>query len=139
MSVAPNIRITEGGNIRVTSDGAVRVAGFYEVPEPLPIPVAVPDVYFPGIVVQANLDLAKAQFIADEGAIEAADQPAILADANVLLAAEVVASYVPTTQEPYPSQLPPYPAGLPRFPDSNPAPDGWSITTDEKVVRGGRL
>lgn len=96
------------------------------------------DVLFQGLVTQANLLAAATELYLAKGApLVASDVPAILARANVLLAAEVGAPYVPSTQPPYPAALPPYPSGLPRFPDSNPTPRGWSIVTDEKVVRGG--
>ena len=98
---------------------------------------ALADLYFPGIVVQKTLTDAISAWMIDHGAITDADVPAILAQANVLLAAEVVAPYVPTTQPPYPLALPSPAITLPRFPDANPAPDGWSIVDNEMVVRGG--
>jgi hypothetical protein len=134
MSVSPIIRITGDGSWRVTSDGAVRIAGFlsdFDI-------ASVIDLYFPGLVVQRNLTEAVGHWLLyHDGVVTDADVPAILALANEFLADDVVAPYVPTTQNHYPLTLPPYPTGLPRFPDSNPAPDGWSIVTDEKVVRGG--
>ena len=133
MSVTPIIRITSDGSWRVTSDGAVRIAGFLA-----DIDIAgVIDIYFPGIVVQRNLTEAVGQWLLyHDGVITDADVPAILALANTLLDDDVLPPYVPVTQNHYPLALPPLPAPLPRFPDSNPATDGWSIVTDEKVVRG---
>ena len=96
------------------------------------------DVFFQGLVVQRNLTEAVTQWLIDhDGLFLETDIPAILALANSLLDDDVVSPYVPTTQDHYPLALPPLPAPLPRFPDSNPATDGWSIVTDEKVVRGG--
>ena len=98
------------------------------------------DVLFQGIVSQANLILAATERYESKGApLDDSDVAGILADANALLVAEVVAAYVPTTQPPYPPTLPPLPPPLPRFPEPNPAPDGWSIVDDGTVVTGGRL
>jgi hypothetical protein len=130
----PVIRVTHDGAWRITVDGAVRITG-YQVEDAI---AAVIDIYFQGLVVQRNLTEAVAQWLTDhDGLFLEGDIPAILALANSLLDDDVVSPYVPTTQAHYPLALPPYPPGLPRFPDSNPAPDGWSITTDEMVVRGG--
>jgi hypothetical protein len=131
---SPIIRITSDGSWRVTSDGAVRIVG-YQIEDAV---AAVIDIYFQGLVVQRNLTEAVAQWLTDHGGLFLdGDIPAILALANSLLDDDVVSPYVPTTQDHYPLALPPLAAALPRFPDSNPAPDGWSIVTDEKVVRGG--
>lgn len=140
----PVIRITSDGSQRVTAaladGGAVRITELQEIEIPVFDIAATIDVYFPGIVVQRSLTEAVTQWLIDhDGAISEADAPAILAAANAILDVEVEEDwppYVPTGQPPYPAALPPLPAPLPRFPDSNPAPDGWSIVTDEKVVRG---
>jgi hypothetical protein len=96
------------------------------------------DLLFEGLVIQANLLAAATERWLEKGEpLEASDVAGILARANVLLAAEPRTAYVPSTQPPYPASLPPYPSGLPRFADSNPTPNGWSITSDEKVVHGG--
>ena len=64
----------------------------------------------------------------------------MLGAAYVVTVAQV---YLPTEGVSYPlgtvdAPLPLYPTGLPRFPDSNPEPqDGWTIVTDQKLVRGG--
>ena len=131
---APLIRITYDGAWRITVDGAVRIVG-WQVEDAI---ASVIDVFFPGLVVQRNLTEAVAQWLIDhDGLFLESDIPAILALANSLLDDDVVSPYVPTTQAHYPLALPPLPAPLPRFPAANPAPDGWSIVTDEKVVRGG--
>jgi hypothetical protein len=132
MSVSPTIRITSDGSWRVCSDGSVRIVRMLVASDI----AGVIDIYFPGIVVQRNLTEAVGEWLSRYGAVSDADVPAILALANTLLDDDVVSPYVPTTQDHY-AGLPPYPTGLTRFPDANPAPDGWSIVTDEKVVRGG--
>jgi hypothetical protein len=130
----PVIRLTSDGSWRVTGDGAVRIVGMLTESAV----AGLIDVYFPGIVVQRNLVEAVAQWLtASGGLFLETDIPAILALANDILDGYVVSPYVPTTQAHYPLTLPPLPAPLPRFPDSNPATDGWSIVTDEKVVTGG--
>jgi len=64
----------------------------------------------------------------------------VLGAAYVVTVAQVS---LPTEGVSYPlgtvdAPLPLYPTGLPRFPDSNPEPqDGWTIVTDQKLVRGG--
>jgi hypothetical protein len=134
--VISTVRISEDGLWRLTESGSVRVIES-DVAHTADI-AAVIDLYFPGIVVQRNLTEAVGEWLTlTGGLINEADVPIILARANILLADDVVAPYVPTTQDDYPECLPPLPAPLPRFPDNNPATDGWSITTDEKVVRGG--
>jgi hypothetical protein len=134
--IADGVRLTEDGQWRLTESGGVRVIESYSLPEA--DIAALIDLYFPGIVVQRNLTEAVAEYLAVYGGVlSEADVPVILARANVLLHDDVVAPYVPTTQDDYPECPPPYPTGLPRFPDSNPATDGWSVVTDGKVVQAG--
>lgn len=99
------------------------------------------DILFPGVVVQRNLiDAAQAALIAKGSPLASTDVTAILVAANVLgvsYDATTDAVYVPTEAAEYETTLPTYPTGMPRFPDSNPAPDGWSIVMNEKVVQGG--
>lgn len=98
------------------------------------------DSLFPGIVVQETLiQAAETRWLAKGAPLASNDVAGILAAANVLNAAQAVASYVPSLQPNYPGTLPAYPTGLPRFPDDlggMTAPDGWNITYDGKVVFG---
>lgn len=96
------------------------------------------DVLFQGLVLQGTLRQAAETYYLSVGRpLVAGDVTAIIAAANVLNAAQVAASYVPSTQPNYPSTLPSYPTGLQRFPDSDggmQSPDGWSIVQGGKVV-----
>lgn len=141
MSQAPIIRVTHDGAERVTvnggdpypSTGEVRITGWENLPE---FDVdAVIHAHFPGIVVQANLVEAVTIWLVEHGAVSDADEAAILALANAILAGEATAPVLPTSQNDYAEV--PLPAPLPRFPLNNPATDGWSIVDDGTVVRGG--
>lgn len=98
------------------------------------------DTLFPGIVVQGPLvQAAHNRYIAKGSPLASSDVVGILTAANVIIDAQVVADYVPTTEPDYPLALPTYPTGLPRFPDDlggMVTPDGWSIVADGKVVIG---
>jgi len=145
MILEPVIRITSDGAWRVTDStgggfpatGAVRITELEAIDIPVFDIAGAIDIHFPGLVVQASLTEAVTAWLIEHGEVTDADVPAILAAANIVLADQVVAPYVPSTQPPYPLVLPPYPTGLPRFPDSNSSPDGHSIVSDGKVVSGG--
>ena len=96
------------------------------------------DVLFQGLVIQRTLRQAAETYWLSAGRpLVAGDVTAIIAAANVLNAAQAVAGYVPSTQPDYPTALPAYPTELPRFPDDHggmQSPDGWSISSDGKVV-----
>lgn len=99
-------------------------------------PFAAIDTLFPGIVRQGTLwKAASDRAIAKGAPLDSSDVAGILAAANMLNAAQAVASYVPSTQPNYPTALPAYPTGMPRFSDSNPEPiDDWSIDLGEMKV-----
>lgn len=96
------------------------------------------DTLFPGIVVQGPLiQAANNQLISKNAALDSTDVVTILTAANVIIAAQKLAGYVPTTESAYPLVLPTYPTGLPRFPDANggmTTPGGWNRTWAAKVV-----
>ncbi len=97
--------------------------------------LAAVDILFQGLVVQRPLiDAAWNRWYAKNAPLDSSDIPGILAAANVLNEATALASYVPSTEPDYPLELPDYPDHIQRFADSNPAPDGWSIETNGKVV-----
>lgn len=96
------------------------------------------DTLFQGIVVQPPLvQAAYTQWVAKGSALDTTDVVIILTAANVLIAAQTGADYMPTTEPAYPTALPTFPDALPRYPDAYggmSSPDGWVITRGNTVV-----